>query len=107
MIVAMGGWKKQLQETITSASELAAYRELSREEKVRMDAILAKYPMRVTRYYLSLVDWAIALIPGMQEFVWTSVPFAWCKPVLVMVLSLLLAVGIRAAKQHGLEKKNQ
>ena len=51
-------WKKQLQETITSASELAAYRELSREEKVRMDAILAKYPMRVTRYYLSLVDWA-------------------------------------------------
>ena len=56
---------------------------------------------------LSLVDWAIALIPGMQEFVWTSVPFAWCKPVLVMVLSLLLAVAIRAAKQHGLEKKNQ
>ena len=53
-------WKKQLQETITSASELAAYRELSREEKVRMDAILAKYPMRVTRYYLSLVDWATA-----------------------------------------------
>jgi hypothetical protein len=56
---------------------------------------------------LSLVDWAIALIPGMQEFVWTSVPFAWCKPVLVMVLSGIAAIGIRAAKQHDLEKKNQ
>ncbi len=54
---------------------------------------------------LSLVDWAIALIPGMQEFVWTSVPFAWCKPILIMALSILAAAVIGAAKQSQLKKK--
>ena len=54
---------------------------------------------------LSLLDWAIALIPGMQEFVWTSVPFAWCKPLLVMALSILATAGIGAAKQSQLKKK--
>ena len=50
-------WKKQLQDNITSAAQLREFRQLSEEEERRMDAILHKYPMRVTRYYLSLVDW--------------------------------------------------
>ncbi len=50
-------WKKQLQDNITSAARLREFRPMSEEEERRMDAILHKYPMRVTRYYLSLVDW--------------------------------------------------
>ena len=50
-------WRKQLQENVTSAAQLRQYRPLSEEEERRMDYILQKYPMRVTRYYLSLVDW--------------------------------------------------
>lgn len=50
-------WKQQLQENITTAAQLREYRPLSAEEERRMDNLLAKYPMRVTRYYLSLVDW--------------------------------------------------
>lgn len=50
-------WKKQLQDNITSAAQLREYRPLSAEEERRMNDILLKYPMRVTRYYLSLVDW--------------------------------------------------
>lgn len=50
-------WKQQLQENITTAAQLREYRLLSAEEERQLDNILAKYPMRVTRYYLSLVDW--------------------------------------------------
>ena len=50
-------WKKQLQENITTAAQLREYRALTPEEEKRMDYILHKYPMRVTRYYMSLVDW--------------------------------------------------
>ena len=50
-------WKEQLQENITTAAQLRGYRPLSAEEERRMDSILARYPMRVTRYYLSLIDW--------------------------------------------------
>ena len=51
-------WKKQLQDIVTTAGQLRGYRPLTAEEERRMDSILRKYPMRVTRYYLSLVDWA-------------------------------------------------
>ena len=50
-------WKKQLQENITTAAQLREYRPLTAKEEERMDTILNKYPMRVTRYYMSLVDW--------------------------------------------------
>lgn len=50
-------WEKQLQENITTAAQLREYRPLTEEEEKRLDSILNKYPMRVTRYYLSLVNW--------------------------------------------------
>lgn len=50
-------WKKQLQENITTAAQLREYKALTPEEEKRMDYILHKYPMKVTRYYMSLVDW--------------------------------------------------
>ena len=50
-------WNELLKENITTATQLRDYRPLSPEEEQRLDGILAKYPMRVTRYYLSLVNW--------------------------------------------------
>lgn len=50
-------WKQQLQENITTAAQLREYRPMTAEEERRMNSVLSKYPMRVTRYYLSLINW--------------------------------------------------
>ena len=50
-------WAKELQNNVTGAAGLREYRSLSIEEEKRLETILRKYPMRATRYYLSLVNW--------------------------------------------------
>lgn len=50
-------WAKELQNNVTGAAGLREYRALSPEEEKRLETILHKYPMRATRYYLSLVNW--------------------------------------------------
>lgn len=50
-------WNEELQQNITTSDELLEYISLSAKEKEKLDAILKLFPMRVTRYYLSLIDW--------------------------------------------------
>ena len=50
-------WAKELQNNVTGAAGLREYRSLSPEEEKRLETVLHKYPMRATRYYLSLVNW--------------------------------------------------
>lgn len=50
-------WKDELKKNITTADELKNYLNLTDEETVQMDKILEQFPMTVTRYYLSLINW--------------------------------------------------
>lgn len=50
-------WAKELRNNAAGAAALREYRSVSPEEEKRLETILRKYPMRATRYYLSLVNW--------------------------------------------------
>lgn len=49
--------KWNLNSNYTKASEIAGFLGLSKEEEDRMQVILDMYPMSITPYYLSLIDW--------------------------------------------------
>ncbi len=49
-------WAESLKNNVTTAEELAEILHLSAQEEKSIANILDKYPMSVTRYYLSLVD---------------------------------------------------
>ena len=44
------------EKNITKAEEISPYLNLSKDEEVKLNEILKKYPMSITPYYLSLVD---------------------------------------------------
>lgn len=46
-----------LKDNITSAREVAGYLRLTPAQESRLEEILTRYPMSVTPYYLSLIDW--------------------------------------------------
>ncbi|MGI6069165.1 MAG: KamA family radical SAM protein [Blautia sp.] len=50
-------WRKELRQNVTKASELRERLGLSKGQEDRLARILEHFPMTVTRYYLSLVDW--------------------------------------------------
>lgn len=50
-------WREELRSNITKAEELRGYLKFSAEEEARMNAILEHFPMTITRYYLSLINW--------------------------------------------------
>ena len=50
-------WREELRSNITKAEELRGYLKLSDEETSRLEAILEHFPMTITRYYLSLINW--------------------------------------------------
>ena len=49
-------WNEELKYNITRAEELTSLLGLSEEQCIRMNGILERFPMTVTRYYLSLID---------------------------------------------------
>jgi KamA family protein len=49
-------WQEELQKGIRTAAELAGVLGLSPEEEARYAEIIARYPMMITPYYLSLAD---------------------------------------------------
>ncbi len=49
-------WQKELLQNITQAQDLANYIPLSTDEMSKMDRLLQQFPMSVTPYYLSLID---------------------------------------------------
>ena len=52
----MTTWQEELAQNITTAQQLAAYLPLSDEETARIAAVVERYPMSISRYYLSLID---------------------------------------------------
>ena len=51
-------WKEMIRHSVTTSDALEQYVHLTPAQKERLDAILDQYPMRVTPYYLSLIDWS-------------------------------------------------
>ena len=47
---------KLLKENVTNVQDLKQYLNLTKDEEVRMGVILERYPMSITPYYLSLID---------------------------------------------------
>lgn len=50
-------WKKLLNENVTTASQLREYVTLPEADEAKLEDIVSRFPMSITRYYLSLVDW--------------------------------------------------
>ena len=50
-------WNETLRNNVTRAQELKTYMRLTSQEEEHMTRILEQFPMTVTRYYLSLIDW--------------------------------------------------
>ena len=50
-------WNEALKNNITRAEELRTYMRLTSQEEEHMTRILERFPMTVTKYYLSLIDW--------------------------------------------------
>ncbi len=49
-------WKKELEKNITEAEHLLPYVPLNREEMGKMRQLLQQFPMSITPYYMSLID---------------------------------------------------
>ena len=49
-------WQEELRENITRADQLTPLLGLTQEEEAQMARILDRYPMSITRYYLSLIQ---------------------------------------------------
>ncbi len=49
-------WKKELKDTINTLEELKSYINLTPQEEDILGRVIDKHPMRITKYYLSLID---------------------------------------------------
>lgn len=49
-------WQEELKHNITTAAQLAQYLPLTEEEQQRIAAVIERYPMSISRYYLSLIN---------------------------------------------------
>jgi KamA family protein len=50
-------WKNELKKSIQEIESLNSYLEISTEEERKLKEVIETHPMRITRYYLSLIDW--------------------------------------------------
>lgn len=50
-------WEDELKRNITTVEELAKLVNLTGTEKTRLERIVERHPMSITRYYASLIDW--------------------------------------------------
>ncbi|RMF95986.1 MAG: KamA family radical SAM protein [Candidatus Schekmanbacteria bacterium] len=49
-------WKKELDESITSLSKLSKYIYIPKSDIKKIEQVIARHPMKITRYYLSLMN---------------------------------------------------
>jgi lysine 2,3-aminomutase len=49
-------WRWQFRNRITTLDEISKYIPFTREAKERLEVVVARYPMAITPYYLSLID---------------------------------------------------
>ena len=50
-------WENEFKNNITTVEDLAEFVDMTRVEKTRLQKIVDRHPMSVTRYYASLIDW--------------------------------------------------
>jgi KamA family protein len=50
-------WEKEFKKNITSVDELAELVDLTGPEKRKLQKVVQRHPMSVTRYYAALIDW--------------------------------------------------
>lgn len=69
-------WEEQVKHTITSVEELSKYLSMSQKEKEELLKITKKFPLRVTPYFLSLINpndkkdpLRLQVIPSIKELV--------------------------------------
>jgi len=49
-------WEKELEESISTIAQLGEYMELNPKKGAILQEIIDIHPMRITRYYMSLID---------------------------------------------------
>ncbi|WP_455393122.1 KamA family radical SAM protein [[Eubacterium] cellulosolvens] len=50
-------WQNELKHNITTVDQLQEYVNITPKEKMQLKKIIERHPMRITRYYMSLIDW--------------------------------------------------
>lgn len=50
-------WEDELKDNINSINDLKEYVKLSPQEEKKLQKVVERHPMSVSRYYLSLIDW--------------------------------------------------
>jgi len=50
-------WEKEFRKNITSVDELAELVDMTGSEKRKLEKVVDRHPMSITRYYASLIDW--------------------------------------------------
>jgi len=68
-------WSSELNNRICTVSQLRKYTDLSRDVEMKLNEIIKRYPMCITPYYMSLIDWdnpsdliKKMAIPSLTEF---------------------------------------
>ncbi|VUT25842.1 MAG: L-lysine 2,3-aminomutase [Candidatus Methanolliviera sp. GoM_oil] len=51
-------WEDELEEAVCTIEQLKQYIELIPKEEEQLQKVIKRHPMRVTRYYISLIDWS-------------------------------------------------
>jgi len=49
-------WENELKNSIRTIAQLREYIELTPKEERQLQKVIEKHPMRITRYYISLID---------------------------------------------------
>ena len=50
-------WKEEFRNNITTVEDLAELVDITGSEKRKLQKVVDRHPMSVTRYYASLIDW--------------------------------------------------
>jgi KamA family protein len=50
-------WQNEMKENIISIDQLEDYTYIPPKEKAQLQKIIKRHPMRITKYYMSLIDW--------------------------------------------------
>ncbi len=68
-------WSSELKNSICTVDQLRKYTDLSHDAEMQLQRIIKRHPMRITPYYMSLIDWdnpsdpiKKMAIPSLDEF---------------------------------------
>ncbi|GAF71297.1 unnamed protein product, partial [marine sediment metagenome] len=68
-------WNSELKNSICTVDQLRKYTDLSHDAEMQLQRIIKRHPMRITPYYMSLIDWdnpsdpiKKMAIPSLEEF---------------------------------------